>query len=107
MIHALDPFKIQYSSLLLLEVAVMSVSIPLSVSVVVAVVDAADASLPLPGSDNMKQPNLAPVAQGVRNNSFCSCVPYFSIGVQYKELLTLMMMPVEAHPLEISSIAMA
>mmetsp|Transcript_16380 Transcript_16380/g.42439 ORF Transcript_16380/g.42439 Transcript_16380/m.42439 type:complete len:221 (-) Transcript_16380:310-972(-) len=72
-----------------------------------AVVVAAPASEPFPGSDSPKQPTLAPCAYSARNSSFCSGVPYFSTGAQYSELWADMMTPVEAQPREISSIATA
>ena len=72
-----------------------------------AVVLAAPASEPLPGSDSMKHPTASPDAQGVRYLAFCSGVPYFSTGPQYSELLTDMMTPADAQPRLISSMAMA
>ena len=36
-------------------------------------------------------PSFSPVAYGVSHFSFCSCVPNFSTGAAYSELLTEMM----------------
>ena len=72
-----------------------------------AVVDAAAASEPLPGSESPKQPSFSPRANGVSHSRFCSSVPKLSTGSQYSELFTDMITPVEAQPREISSIAIA
>ena len=47
-----------------------------------AVVEAAPASLPFPGSDRQKQPIFSPVVNGVMNLSFCSSFPYSLMGLQ-------------------------
>mmetsp|Transcript_15033 Transcript_15033/g.33619 ORF Transcript_15033/g.33619 Transcript_15033/m.33619 type:complete len:253 (+) Transcript_15033:752-1510(+) len=72
-----------------------------------AVVLAAAASEPLPGSERPKQPSFCPEANGTSHCCFCCSVPYRSKGSQYRLLLTDMMTPDEAQPREISSIAMA
>mmetsp|Transcript_76534 Transcript_76534/g.150003 ORF Transcript_76534/g.150003 Transcript_76534/m.150003 type:complete len:216 (+) Transcript_76534:639-1286(+) len=86
--------------------------VPLSVhsfdtSSCVAVVTAAPASEPLPGSLNPKHPSFEPLAKGVKNSSFCAGDAARSTGPQYRLLLTETMQPVEAHPRLISSTAMA
>mmetsp|Transcript_25736 Transcript_25736/g.75425 ORF Transcript_25736/g.75425 Transcript_25736/m.75425 type:complete len:208 (-) Transcript_25736:326-949(-) len=68
-----------------------------------AVVEAAPASEPFPGSERPKQPSFSPLAKGVSHSSFCSSVAYLRTGAQYRLLLALMMTPVDAHPREISS----
>ena len=73
----------------------------------VAVVFAAAASEPFPGSDSPKHPSFSPDANGVSHCAFCSSEPNLLTGSQYSELLTDMMTPVEAQPREISSIARA
>ena len=72
-----------------------------------AVVLAAAASEPLPGSDSPKHPSFCPEANGVSHVCFCSSVPNLFTGSQYRELFTDIMTPVEAQPREISSIAIA
>lgn len=52
----------------------------------------------------MKHPNFFPDAHGVKNCCFCSSVPNSLTGAQYKELFTLHITPVEAHPRDISKI---
>ena len=63
-IHAFVPFNNHVS--------------PLSTAVVLA----APASLPLPGSDSPKHPNFSPDAYGVRNSAACSGVQLSSTGPQ-------------------------
>uniref|UniRef100_A0A336MKX8 CSON002632 protein n=1 Tax=Culicoides sonorensis TaxID=179676 RepID=A0A336MKX8_CULSO len=64
-------------------------------------------SLPFPGSDKAKQPTAFPSVYGGINFFFCSSFPYFSTGPKYSELFTDIITPAEAHPLEISSMAIA
>jgi hypothetical protein len=45
-----------------------------------AVVDAAPASLPLPGSVKAKQPSLLPLAKGFSHCCFCCSLPYDMMG---------------------------
>ena len=47
-----------------------------------AVVLAAPASEPLPGSESPKTPSFSPLAYGVSQRSFCSGVAHFSTGAQ-------------------------
>jgi hypothetical protein len=72
-----------------------------------AVVDAAPASLPFPGSVRAKQPSLLPLAKGFSHMCRCCSLPYDIMGAQYSELFTLMITPAEAQPRLISSMATA
>jgi len=65
----------------------------------------APASEPAPGSVRAKQPSFFPEASGARYSFLISSDPNFMSGSQTSELLTDMMTPVDAHALEISSIA--
>ena len=47
-----------------------------------AVVDAAPASLPLPGSVRAKQPSLLPLAKGLSHCCRCCSLPYDMTGAQ-------------------------
>mmetsp|Transcript_1151 Transcript_1151/g.3226 ORF Transcript_1151/g.3226 Transcript_1151/m.3226 type:complete len:239 (+) Transcript_1151:88-804(+) len=88
-IQALVPFKTKWS--------------PLST----AVVDAAPASEPFPGSERPKHPSFPPAANGAKNSAHCAASPRAATGAQYSELLTDMMTPADAQPREISSSATA
>ena len=88
-IHALVPLRIQSSPSL------------------TAVVEAALASLPFPGSLKAKQPSFCPDAHSVSALAFCSSLPNLRTGSQNKLVFTLMMTPALAHPRLISSHATA
>ncbi len=84
-----------YHSVLIKHTTVPSASYPLVIQAFVplstqwspsrvAVVDAAPASLPLPGSLSAKQPIFSPWRNGAMNWGFRSSVMYFWTGPRYK-----------------------